>query len=506
MENSKDTESIINADEEMLRQLGYAQELRRRMSGFSSYAIALSTICILSGGITSFHLGFCSVGGASIGLGWPLVSLFSLVVALAMGQVASAFPTAGGLYHWASILGGKGAGWVTAWFNLAGLVTVVAAINVGTYAYAIASLGPWLGIEPAAENWDSALAAQALGVVLITGSQAMLNHWGIRLTTRLTDLSGWLIVIVALSLTAAMLLCAPELHPARLITFSNYSGPAGANVWPSTENMAWLFALGFLLPAYTITGFDASAHTAEETVSAAGNVPIGMVRAVAVSGLVGWGLLAAVVLAMPSPRESAAQGEHAFTSVMDAVLPPQLALVLNVGIVAAQYGCGLAALTSASRMAFAFARDGGLPASSAWRWVSPTHRTPVVAIWGVASLSVLFTLSTPVYATITAVCTLFLYISYVLPTAIGAWAYGRTWTRMGPWDLGRWYRPLACVGVLGCALLIAIGMQPPYERATWIVGGSLVVLAAAWLVGERRRFPGPPHIAATTMKGGETRE
>ena len=103
------------ADVRMLHRLGYAQELRRRMSGFSNYALSLSIICILAGGVTSFHLGLCSVGGAAIGLGWPLACLFSLLVALTMGQVASAFPTAGGLYHWASILGGKGWGWAAAW-------------------------------------------------------------------------------------------------------------------------------------------------------------------------------------------------------------------------------------------------------------------------------------------------------------------------------------------------------------------------------------------------------
>ena len=94
-------------DEKLLRQLGYEQELSRRMSGFSNFAISLSIICILAGGITSFHVGLCSAGGASIGLGWPLVCLFSLCVAATMAQVASAFPTAGGLYHWGSILGGR---------------------------------------------------------------------------------------------------------------------------------------------------------------------------------------------------------------------------------------------------------------------------------------------------------------------------------------------------------------------------------------------------------------
>src|SRR5450755_2801107 len=120
----------MNDDEKTLQSLGYTQELHRGMSAFSNFAISLSIICILSGGITSFHLGLCSVGGASIGLGWPLVSLLALALAATMGQLASAFPTAGGLYHWGSILGGRGWGWATAWFNLAGLVTALAAVNV----------------------------------------------------------------------------------------------------------------------------------------------------------------------------------------------------------------------------------------------------------------------------------------------------------------------------------------------------------------------------------------
>ena len=111
-------------DEHLLARLGYRQELARRMSGFSNFAISLSIICILAGGITSLPVGLCSSGGASIGLGWPLASLVALAFAATMADVASAFPTAGGLYHWSAILGGRAWGWATAWFNLAGLVTV----------------------------------------------------------------------------------------------------------------------------------------------------------------------------------------------------------------------------------------------------------------------------------------------------------------------------------------------------------------------------------------------
>lgn len=484
---------VIAADIETLRQMGYRQELVRRMSGFSNYAVSLSIICILAGGITSFHQGLCSVGGASIGLGWPLASLLALAFAATMGQVASAFPTAGGLYHWASILGDRGWGWVTAWFNLAGLVTVLAAVNVGAYQFTFQALAPWLGYEPAAISEGALLALQIGVVTAITFSQALFNHWGIRLTTRLTDFSGYWILLVAGGLTLALLCGASHLDVGRLITFSNYSGqPKSAPVWPENGNLVWLFALGFMLPMYTITGFDASAHTAEETVGAAHHVPRAIVRSVLVSAVFGWIMLAAVVLAIPNMNEAAAEGDNVFHWMMRSVLPPWLVLGFVVGIAIAQYLCGLATVTSASRMAYAFARDGGLPWSRALCRVSPRYGSPAIAIWVTAALSVAFTIYTPIYTTLTSVCVILLYLSYGLPTLLGLLAYGRTWTEMGPWSLGRWYQPLAVICLLGCAFLLAIGIQPPNEKAGWMVLGSCGVTAAVWFGVMRHRFQGPP--------------
>ncbi|MCI0358843.1 MAG: amino acid permease [Planctomycetaceae bacterium] len=482
MSQQPDESATIAADTRQLREMGYVQELARRMNGFSNLAISLSIICILAGGLTSFHLGFCSVGGASIGLGWPLVSLFSLVVAAAMAHIASAFPTAGGLYHWAAILGGRYWGWMTAWFNIAGLVTVLAAINVGTFQFVAGSFFPELATN---------IPVQLAAVALITFSQAVINHLGIRVTTLLTDFSGYFILVVAALLTLVLLAAADHWEFARLVTFANYSGlPEDAPVWGRTSSHMWLLALGFLLPAYTITGFDASAHVSEETVGAAINVPRGIVRSVLVSGVAGWIMLSAIVLAIPDMDAGARQGPQVFFATLRALLPPWTVAMLCGSIGIAQYLCGLATVTSASRMVYAFARDGGLPV--ALRRVCPRFRTPDVAIWTVAVTAFLFTVYTPVYSTITAVCTIFLYISYVLPSALGLAAYGRSWTRMGPWDLGPWFRPLAGASVLGCLGLIVIGMQPPNEKALWVVSGSLAVLSAAWLLVVRHRFAGPP--------------
>src|SRR3989449_958496 len=154
----------IADDVRTLERLGYATELLRHMSGFSNFAISLSIICILAGGITSFHVGLCSVGGAAIGLGWPLACLFSLCVAATMAQVASAFPTAGGLYHWGSILGGRAWGWVTAWFNLAGLVIVLAAINVGTFQFLLGPVAPLIGYAPSSASETTQYLVQLAAV------------------------------------------------------------------------------------------------------------------------------------------------------------------------------------------------------------------------------------------------------------------------------------------------------------------------------------------------------
>ncbi len=485
-EKPKAAAAVLSEDERTLGRMGYKQELLRRMTPFSNFAISLSIICILAGCVTSFQFGFCSVGGAFIGLAWPLVCVFSLIVALSMAQIASAFPTAGGLYHWGAILGGRGCGWVTAWCNLVGLITGVAAVDAGSYDFLFGAFTWGTGGHPA--------AMKVVGVSIYVLSQAYLNYRGIRLTTRLTDFCGYLILVTASVLTIAMFLYAPHLDFSRLFTFTNYSGqPAGDPVLPHSNNMLWLFALGFLVPAYTITGFDASAHTAEETVSAAESTPRGIVRSVAVSAVFGWVMLTAILVAMPSTDEAAAQGNNVFYWVMKTVLPKPLAAVLYVCIGISQYICGLASLTSASRMMYAFARDGGLPASPWLRQVSERFRTPGPAVWTGAFLALFFMLVVP-YSAIAACCAIFFYISYVLPIGAGFLAYGRTWTRMGPWNLGGWYRPLAVISAIGCVGLIFIGVQPPNAIALKILGGTAVVMLVAWFAWENKRFKGPPQI------------
>ena len=278
--------SEATEDARVLHSMGYQQELSRSMKPFSNFAVSFSIICILSGGINSLSQAISGVGGAAIGIGWLIGSAISLVFALGMAQIGSAFPTAGGLYHWSSILGGRGWGWLTAWLNLLGLVTVLGAINVGTFYFFMGAFGTSLG-------WEPNFATQAAFVVGITAVQALANHVGIKLTAFLTDISGYLIFATAIGLTVALLAYAPSWEVSRLLTFKNYSGPVGGDVWPATQSLWLLFGLGLLLPIYTITGFDASAHIAEETLGASRAVPKGIVSSVLYSSLFGYLMLCA---------------------------------------------------------------------------------------------------------------------------------------------------------------------------------------------------------------------
>ncbi|CAN5215389.1 amino acid permease [soil metagenome] len=482
-------------DTRQLHSMGYAQELARSMGGFSNFAISFSIICILSGGINSLAQATSGAGGAAIGIGWPLGCMISGVFAIAMAQIASAYPTAGGLYHWGSILGNRFTGWLTAWFNLLGLVTVLGAINVGTYYFFIGAFGTQFG-------FTDSMPHLVIFLAVITGAMALVNHVGIGLTARLTDFSGYLIFATALALTIACLVYAPSYEFGRLFTFANYSGEAGANVWPPVSN-GWVFALGLLMPIYTITGYDASAHTAEETKKAAHSVPRGIVSSVWWSALFGYIMLCAFVLVLPNMDEAAKQGWNVFFWAMDSQIPATLKTVLYAAIVISQWLCGLATVTSISRMMFAFSRDGGLPFSRSLASVSKKYRTPVHSIWVGAILSVLFVWGakaveasgvTPVYTIVVSCTVIFLFFSFAIPIALGLFAHGTAkWPTMGPWDLGpAVFKLFAFLSIVSMVLIFVIGVQPPNDMALKITIGFLVLTAIVWFAFENRRFKGPP--------------
>jgi len=483
-------------DLKVLHGMGYAQELSRSMSKFSNFAISFSIICILSGGINSFAQAIGSVGGAGAGIGWIVGCVLSGMFALAMAQIASAFPTAGGLYHWGSILGNRFWGWLTAWLNLLGLITVLGAINIGTAYYFAGTFGANFGFT----GTDMQVV---VFVAVITVIQAVFNHVGIKATTFLTDISGWIIFATTALLVVGCLAFAPAIDISRLWTFTNYSGEVGGNVFPKSDSMGYLFLLCLLLPVYTITGYDASAHTSEETKDAARSVPRGIVTAVFWSSLVGWIMVCAITLAIPDLGVAAGQGWGMFYATMDAIMPPVLKNVIYVGILITQLLCGLATVTSASRMLFAFSRDDGMPVGSkALATVSPKFRTPVNAIWTATVLCILYVVlalnikvgEASIYVIVVNSTLIFLFLSFTVPLVAGMFAYGTAkWPTPGPWAMSAGlYKLVTVLSVVGMGVILFIAVAPPNERVLYVVLGFIALALILWVAVENRRFEGPP--------------
>ena len=483
-------------DMKVLHGMGYAQELSRSMSKFSNFAISFSIICILSGGINSFAQAISSVGGAGAGIGWIVGCVLSGMFALSMAQIASAFPTAGGLYHWGSILGNRFVGWITAWLNLLGLITVLGAINIGTAYFFAGTFGGMFGFT----GTDGQVVTF---VAVITIIQAVFNHVGIKATTFLTDVSGYVIFVTTAILVVACLYFAPAIDISRLWTFTNYSGDAGGGVFPQSDNMGYLFLLCLLLPVYTITGYDASAHTSEETKNAAQSVPAGIISSVLWASLIGWVMICAITLAIPDLGVAAGQGWGMFFATMDAILPSGLKTIIYLGIFITQLMCGLATVTSASRMLFAFSRDGGMPVGSkALATVSPKYRTPVNAIWTATVLCILYVVlalsikldGTSIYVIVVNSTLVFLFLSFSVPLVAGMLAYGGPkWPTPGPWAMSTGvYKLVTMLSVIGMAVILFIAVAPPNLRVLYVVLGFIALALVLWVAVENRRFEGPP--------------
>jgi len=505
-------EEVIAQDVRDLHGLGYAQELYRSMGGFSNFAISFSIISILTGAVILFNYGLALGGPASVGIGWPLVTVFTLMIAATMSEIASAYPTAGGLYYWASRMRNKDWGWWVAWLNLGGQISIVAGINYSAAFYLGATLlNPVLGIDPNGETFG------LLNAIWITGALMLIeigfNVAGTRIVAFMNDLSVWW--HIAFVVAIAVLLFVAGSQPTHELGFLFSVAPAGttsdgapiASIIPF--GIAGAFALSLLQSQWTYTGYDASAHVAEETVAARAASAWGVFLSVAVSAIAGYVVLTALTLKMTDPADVLANstGGGGVAYILESNLGAglgQLGGLLAVGVAFAMTFCGFSSIASAGRMLFAFSRDDGVPASSWLKKVSHRYRTPAnsviaitVASWLLIALIYALTKALggdPFFliAGVTGVSTVLLYWAYGLCIALGLWG-DQSWRSVRVWSLGSWSRPMAIISVVWIILISPLFLYPfPLNPAAlWTVLGFLGLLLLYYLVWARTRFAGP---------------
>jgi amino acid transporter len=458
-------------DEQRLAELGYKQELSRGWSAFTNFAISFTIISVLAGCFTSFAFAWLNGGPIAVSWGWPVLCLLIFCVAFSMAELASKYPTAGGPYWWAHDLGGKGWSWMTGWFNIVGLIGIVSSVAYGAAIFLNILLGLYsldiFGINFG--DTEHILGETFLLFVLILLLYTLVNIFADRLLALINNISvGWHLLGVAIII--ALLWIVPDTHQSADFVFTerfNESGFFG----DSTSNFGfWVFVLpiGFLLTMYTETGYDASAHTAEETVGAAKSAAQGVWRSVFYSAIIGWILLLSFLFAandVAAIDDGAGYSTFIFTSALDPWAAKLVILIATIG----QLFCGAAGLTSASRTWYAFSRDRAIPGWFIWRRVN-RERVPFNAVIGVSLFSLIIAIpalfgknDVPfAFFALTGICTVGLYVAYVIPVYLRLRA-GDSF-EPGPWTLGRKYKWVNTVAVL-FVILVVFALDLPYTPA-----------------------------------------
>ena len=481
----------LSADEQRLQELGYTQELARSMSGFSNFAVSFSIISVLSGCLTLYGFGMATGGPAMIIWGWPLVGLMTLLVGLAMAEVCSSYPTAGGLYYWAAALApsrGPAWAWFTGWFNFLGQVAVTAGVDFGAAFFTNALLEMQFGFA-------ATPAHTVMIFAVILAIHGALNTLGVKLVAVFNNISVWWHLFGVLIIVGALVLL-PDHHASASFVFTKFANTTGFH------NPIYVGLLGLLLAQYTFTGYDASAHMTEETKDAARSGPRGIVMSILVSLVAGWILLLGITFAIRNytGELNSATGVPPAQIFIDAIgtTGAKLLMVIAIG---AQFCCGLASVTANSRMIYAFSRDGALPGSKLWHRINKRTSTPTNAVWLATGFA--FLLGVPdlwnatAYAAVTSVSVIGLYLAYVIPVLLRLRQGDRF--RPGPWHLGRWSRPIGILAVVWTALITVLFMLPTVSPITatsfnYTPVAVLAVLGFAgvwWLASARRWFTGP---------------
>jgi len=497
-------------DEEHLAALGYKQELHRSWSGFSNFAISFSIISILAGCFTTFSSGWNGGGPAAIAWGWPILAGLILCFGLCLAVLVSAYPTSGGIYWWASRLGGAKAGYYTGWLNLIGLFAVEAAVAYGCATFLDLTLG-FLSTSYHSGNLNTIF----LYFVVVLAVAAVVNIFSSNLLAWINNVSVWWHVFGA-AIIVGILIFVPAHHASASMVFTSTINGTGF-FGGSTHGLGFLIVvlpIGGLITQYTITGFDASAHLSEETKSAGATAAKGMWRSIFYSAIGGWILLLAFLFAVQNEAKVTSGGGGVAVIFAQALTSRWGGTVLLISTVG-QFFCTMACMTSCSRMLFAFSRDGAVPGHRYWSTLS-AKRVPVHGVILTAAVAIILTSPALIQVDVGGVPVPVAFYAVVSIGVIGLyWCFAiPIWHRLrlgdrfvpGEWNLGRKYKVLSVVALLDTAMVTVMAFMPTsYLGVPWqdgfawkyvnytilVVPTAMILLWAYWHLSVKKWFTGP---------------
>jgi len=465
--------------------MGYAQELRRGMGSFSNFAVSFSIISILTGGITTFYLALNAGGPRAVTLGWLIVGALTLTVGMAMAEVCSAYPTAGGLYYWSAKLARRNQAawaWFTGWFNLVGQIAITASIDYGLATYIAFLISLYRSDFVPNARWILLIYA------LVLAAHGALNTFRVKLVAMLSQVSVyWHLIGVAVIVGFLVLLPNDHRSFGFLLESRNLTG------WTGPIAGFYVFAIGLLLAQYTLTGYDASAHMTEETQQANVQASKSIVRAIYVSIIAAFVLNMAMLLAIQGGEEEyeavAVQGLTAGGQIFVDAIGGSGGKLLVILTVVAQFFCGLASVTANSRMIYAFSRDGAVPGHRMWHRINRTTRSPTNSVW--LAVGAAFVLGIPslyqrggysvAFFAIVSIGTVGLYVAYAIPIFLRLRA-GSAF-EPGPWNLGRWGPLVGWIAVIWVGIITVLFFAPAFYPWLTLVTFNWALPAFALMMG-----------------------
>ncbi|GJM93960.1 hypothetical protein PR202_ga10563 [Eleusine coracana subsp. coracana] len=460
-----------------LRELGYKQELKRDLSVLSNFAFSFSIISVLTGITTLYNNGLTFGGPATITFGWFVSGAFTMAVGLSMAEICSSFPTSGGLYYWSARLSGKRwapfASWITGWFNIVGQWAVTTSVD-----FSLAQLiQVIILLSTGGKNGGGYMASKYVVMAFhaaILLSHAVINSLPITVLSFFGQFAAAWNMLGVFVLMIAVPTVATERASAKFV-FTHFNTENNAGI----HSNFYIFVLGLLMSQYTLTGYDASAHMTEETKNADRNGPIGIISAIGISILVGWGYILGITFAVKD-------------------VPYLLSTDNDAG------GYAIAEvfyLAFKSRMAYAFSRDGAMPFSSVWHKVNK-QEVPINAVWLSAFIAFCMALtslgSLVAFQAMVSIATIGLYISYALPILFRV-TLARKHFVPGPFNLGRYGVFVGSVAVLWVATITVLFSLPVTYPVTKdklnytpvAVGGLFILVLSSWILSARHWFKGP---------------
>lgn len=475
---------------------------------FANFAFSFSIISVLTGITTLYNTGLSFGGPVSLVYGWFVVGAFTMCIGCSMAEICSSYPTSGGLYYWSAKLAGPNwaplASWLTGWFNIVGQWAVTASVD-----FSLAQMIQVIILLSTGGKNGGGYEASKYVVIGLHGGilllHAIINSLPISVLSFFGQIAAaWNLVGVCVLMILIPSVATERASPKFVFTYFNTDNGDGIG------SKVYIFVLGLLMSQYTLTGYDASAHMTEETKDADKNGPKGIISSIGISILFGWGYLLGITFAVtniPSLlSEDNDAGGYAIAQVFYQAFKNRYGSgvggIVCLGVVAvAIFFCGMSSVTSNSRMAYAFSRDGAMPLSNLWHKVNK-QEVPINAVWLSAFVSFCMALtslgSLVAFQAMVSIATIGLYIAYALPIFFRVTLARKSFTP-GPFNLGRYgvlVGWIAVLWVVTISVLFSLPVSYPVSSQTLnytpvAVSGLLILTVSSWVLSARFWFKGP---------------